>query len=271
MPHRPDLVPAELRAAWVDAGHTPGVDLRTLFDEQVERHPDKVAVVDDEKSTTYAEIAEMADRIAGLLSDWGIRPGEVVAIQLPNVAEACAADLAVATLGAICLPYPVLYRHNEVRSLLGPLRGGGLPVRPAAARLRLRRPCWPTSGPTSRRCATSRSSATPADGLPTPSAPGPGAPGPAAAPPGGGRRPLRPGPDPRHLRYRGGAQDGAVLPRRHRRRHRQHPRGAPPRRRHPLPAPPAAVDGVRLARHLRRPGPLRGDAGRRARPSTPPP
>jgi acyl-CoA synthetase (AMP-forming)/AMP-acid ligase II len=118
MADRPDLVPAELRTAWVDAGHTPGVDLRTLFDEQVKRHPDKVAVIDDQKSTTYAELAEMADRIAGLLQGWGIQPGEIVALQLPNLAEACAADLAVATLGAICLPYPVLYRHNEVRSLL---------------------------------------------------------------------------------------------------------------------------------------------------------
>ena len=118
MPDGPDLVPAELRAAWVDAGHTPGVDLRTLFDEQVKRHPDKVAVVDDEQSTTYAELGEMADRIAGLLAGWGIGRGDVVALQLPNRAEACAADLAVAGVGAICLPYPVLYRHNEVRSLL---------------------------------------------------------------------------------------------------------------------------------------------------------
>src|SRR5207249_3383646 len=36
----------------------------------------------------------------------------------PNIAEACVADLAVAGVGAICLAYPVLYRHNEVRSLL---------------------------------------------------------------------------------------------------------------------------------------------------------
>src|SRR5439155_10383737 len=97
---------------------TPGVDLRTLFDEQVKRHPDKVAVVDDEQSTSYAELGEMADRIAGLLTDWGIGRGDVVALQLPNRAEACAADLAVAGVGAICLPYPVLYRHTEVRSLL---------------------------------------------------------------------------------------------------------------------------------------------------------
>ncbi|HEV7863510.1 MAG TPA: class I adenylate-forming enzyme family protein, partial [Acidimicrobiia bacterium] len=118
MSDRPDLVPAALRAAWVDAGHTPGVDLRTLFEEQSARHPDKVAVIDDEKSTTYAEVGAMADRIAGLLTEWGIGRGDVVAIQFPNIAEACAADLAVASVGATCLAYPVLYRHNEVRSLL---------------------------------------------------------------------------------------------------------------------------------------------------------
>jgi acyl-CoA synthetase (AMP-forming)/AMP-acid ligase II len=118
MSNRPDLVAAELRAAWVEAGYTPGVHLRSLFDEQVKRHPHKVAVIDDDKSATYAEVAEMADRIAGLLGEWGVGRGDVVALQLPNIAEACAADLAVAGVGAICLPYPVLYRHNEVRSLL---------------------------------------------------------------------------------------------------------------------------------------------------------
>src|SRR5207237_7318932 len=115
---RPKLVPAAVREAGVDAGPTPGVGLRTLFEGQGARHPDKVAVIDDEKSTTYAEIGAMADRIAGLLLEWGLGRGDVVAIQFPNIAEACAADLAVATVGATCLAYPVLYRHNEVRSLL---------------------------------------------------------------------------------------------------------------------------------------------------------
>src|SRR5437763_13954714 len=110
---RPDLVPAELRAAWVEAGHTPGVDLRTLFDGEVARHPDKVAVIDDEKSTTYAEIGAMVDRIAGLLSEWRIGRGDVVAIQLPNVAQARAADLAAARLGGTGLPFPGLYPHRD--------------------------------------------------------------------------------------------------------------------------------------------------------------
>ncbi|MGH9035470.1 MAG: class I adenylate-forming enzyme family protein, partial [Acidimicrobiia bacterium] len=39
-------------------------------------------------------------------------------IQFSNIHQACAADLAVASVGATCLAYPILYRHKEVRSLL---------------------------------------------------------------------------------------------------------------------------------------------------------
>jgi non-ribosomal peptide synthetase component E (peptide arylation enzyme) len=113
-----DLVPAELRAQWVTDGHCPGVDLMTLFSRQVERHPDRVALVDDEGSVTYAELAAEARRIGAYLHQAGIGAGDVVAIQFSNIHQACAADLAVASVGATCLAYPILYRHKEVRSLL---------------------------------------------------------------------------------------------------------------------------------------------------------
>ncbi|MGH9040856.1 MAG: class I adenylate-forming enzyme family protein [Acidimicrobiia bacterium] len=113
-----DLVPAELRAQWVADGHCPGVDLMTLFSQQVDRHPDRVALVDDHGSVTYAELAAEARRIGAYLHQAGVGPGDVVAIQFANTHHACAADLAVASVGAICLAYPILYRNKEVRSLL---------------------------------------------------------------------------------------------------------------------------------------------------------
>jgi non-ribosomal peptide synthetase component E (peptide arylation enzyme) len=113
-----DLVPAELRAKWVVDGHCPGLDLMTLFEDRVAHHPDKVAVIDDAGSVTYAELAAEARRIGAFLHDQGVGPGDVVAIQFPNIHQACAADLAVASVGAICLAYPVMYRHAGVRSLL---------------------------------------------------------------------------------------------------------------------------------------------------------
>src|SRR5438067_1356312 len=113
-----DLVPARLRAQWVADGHCPGVDLMTLFSRQVERHPDKTALIDDDGAVTYAELAAEAHRIGAYLHQAGVGPGDVVAIQFANTHHACAADLAVASVGAICLAYPILYRHQEVRSLL---------------------------------------------------------------------------------------------------------------------------------------------------------
>ena len=113
-----DLVPAGLRAHWRADGLVPDVDLFTLFGRHVEAGPDKAAVIDDQGSTTYAELLAHAHRIAGWLSSIGVGRGDVVAVQLPNTAQACAADLAIAAIGAICVPFPVLYRHNEVRSLL---------------------------------------------------------------------------------------------------------------------------------------------------------
>ncbi|MGH9001787.1 MAG: AMP-binding protein, partial [Acidimicrobiia bacterium] len=113
-----DLVPAELRAQWVAEGHCPGVDLMTLFLNQVERHPDRTALIDDHGSVTYAELAAEAWRIGAHLHQAGVGAGDVVAIQFANTHHACAADLAIASVGATCLAYPILYRHKEVRSLL---------------------------------------------------------------------------------------------------------------------------------------------------------
>ena len=113
-----DMVPAQLRAQWVADGHCPGLDLMTLFQERVAQHPDKVAVVDDAGSVTYADLAAEARRIGAFLHEQGVGRGDVVAIQFPNIHQACAADLAVASVGAICLAYPVMYRHAAVRSLL---------------------------------------------------------------------------------------------------------------------------------------------------------
>jgi non-ribosomal peptide synthetase component E (peptide arylation enzyme) len=67
-----DLVPAELRAKWVVDGHCPGLDLMTLFEDRVAHHPDKVAVIDDAGSVTYAELAAEARRIGAFLHDQGV-------------------------------------------------------------------------------------------------------------------------------------------------------------------------------------------------------
>ncbi|MFK0244161.1 class I adenylate-forming enzyme family protein [Amycolatopsis azurea] len=110
-----DLVPSAVRAGW----SYPDRDLYTLFARHCVDQPDKVAVIDADGELTYAELDDMARRLAAGLGRLGIEPGEVVAVQLPNGRLACAADLAIAALGAIALPYPVGRGLREAASLLG--------------------------------------------------------------------------------------------------------------------------------------------------------
>ncbi|GGJ83034.1 2,3-dihydroxybenzoate-AMP ligase [Pilimelia anulata] len=123
-----DLVPAALRRWWSAAGPYPGADLFTLFDRHAAAHPQRAAVIDDDGALTYAALRERALRLAGGLRAAGVRPGEVVAIQLPNGWRAVAADLAVAALGAVALPYPIGRGRRDTRALLGRSRAAAAVV-----------------------------------------------------------------------------------------------------------------------------------------------
>jgi non-ribosomal peptide synthetase component E (peptide arylation enzyme) len=119
-----DLVPSQLRSEWQERGWYSGQDGFRLFEEQARKHPDAVAVIDDAGEVSYGELEAKARFVAGRLAGAGVGPGDIVGIQVPNAHQACAIDLAVAALGAVCLPYPMLLRERETLALLGRSRAG---------------------------------------------------------------------------------------------------------------------------------------------------
>ncbi|GAB3299212.1 AMP-binding protein [Parasphingorhabdus pacifica] len=86
-----------------DAGRT-DVTLPQLFEEQVERTPDAVAVTCADRQLTYAELNGRANRLAHHLIDHGIGPEQVVALALPRSPRLVEALLAVLKAGAAYLP-----------------------------------------------------------------------------------------------------------------------------------------------------------------------
>ena len=113
-----DLVPSALRAWWRYAGFYPNRDLYALFTENAQRHPDRVAVIDDDGETTYAGLAVRAARLAGAFEQAGIRPGETIAVQLPNGWRQVVVDLAAAAVGAVILAYPIGRGRRDTLALL---------------------------------------------------------------------------------------------------------------------------------------------------------
>ncbi|WP_227371226.1 non-ribosomal peptide synthetase, partial [Mycobacterium fragae] len=82
----------------------PAVSVPVVFAAQVARTPEAVALVCGELSWTYRQLDEAANRLAHLLAEHGVGPGQCVALLVQRSAEAVAAMLAVLKTGAAYLP-----------------------------------------------------------------------------------------------------------------------------------------------------------------------
>lgn len=81
-----------------------GATLHALFERQVLRAPDAVAVVSGGTRTSYAALDAAADRVAGRLRREGVRPGEGVGVCVERGAALVAALIGVLKAGAACVP-----------------------------------------------------------------------------------------------------------------------------------------------------------------------
>nr|WP_268983290.1 non-ribosomal peptide synthetase [Streptomyces musisoli] len=92
--------------------------LPSLFEEQVARTPDAVAVTGDGIRLTYAELDARANRLARLLAGRGVGPESVVALLLPRSVELLVAMVAVAKSGGAYLPVDPAYPAERITLLL---------------------------------------------------------------------------------------------------------------------------------------------------------
>ena len=97
-------------------------DERTIADQAIEltaSDPEFPAFVDDTGVLTRAGLLADAGALAVALRGRGLRPGDVIAFQLPNWREAAVINLAAALSGFVVNPIVPIYRDHEVTQMLG--------------------------------------------------------------------------------------------------------------------------------------------------------
>jgi cyclohexanecarboxylate-CoA ligase len=72
----------------------------------------------DERTWSWQYLDAQADRVAMLLLELGVRPGEPVAYQLPNWGEFVVISLAALRIGAVCCPLMPIFREREIAFML---------------------------------------------------------------------------------------------------------------------------------------------------------
>jgi 2,3-dihydroxybenzoate-AMP ligase len=94
------------RGYWVDKS------LAEEFKIAFDRYADRVALIDRERSITYAHLDRLSDNLALNLLDLGLRTLDRVVVQLPNAAEFVILYFALQKIG--CIPIAALASHRYV-------------------------------------------------------------------------------------------------------------------------------------------------------------
>lgn len=107
--------------------------------------PARAAIKGPQEELGYKELLARSERFAAGLHALGLRRGDVISVQLPNIAEFLIAYLAIARLGAVMSTLHMRYRAAELKSLLAHGRARALislsrtqDFAPAAAALALK-------------------------------------------------------------------------------------------------------------------------------------
>ena len=93
-------------------------NLAHLVTESAARHPHRPALKLDDTVLTYATLDEGASRVAGLLKDRGVQPGDRVGVMLPNVPYFGVVYYGVLRAGGVVVPMNVLLKPREVQFYL---------------------------------------------------------------------------------------------------------------------------------------------------------
>jgi long-chain acyl-CoA synthetase len=93
-------------------------NLSVILRESARRNPDHPAVVFDGGQLTYAELDAQSDQVARNLVALGLRPGQPVGLQLPNVPEFVACLYGVLKAGGFAIPMNTLNKAPEIEYFL---------------------------------------------------------------------------------------------------------------------------------------------------------
>ncbi|HEY8865813.1 MAG TPA: AMP-binding protein, partial [Solirubrobacteraceae bacterium] len=96
-----------------------GANLAENLTATAQQHGDRTALKLDDAEMTYAQLDDASARLAGLLTEKGVGPGERVGIMLPNVPYFAVVYYGVLRAGAVVVPMNVLLKGREVAFYLG--------------------------------------------------------------------------------------------------------------------------------------------------------
>jgi len=101
-----------------DKNYPQNICLHELFEAQVERTPEAIAVISSKGQITYQELNQKVNQLAHYLHNFGIRPGGKVGVAINRSIEMIVALLAVLKSGAAYIPLDPSYPQERLTYII---------------------------------------------------------------------------------------------------------------------------------------------------------
>ncbi len=92
----------------------PVISLGEMLEGTAKKYPDNTAIIFMGKKITYKELDELTNRFANALKNLGVKKGDPVAIQLPNIPQLVIAYYGTLKLGAVAVMFNPIYSAREI-------------------------------------------------------------------------------------------------------------------------------------------------------------
>jgi long-chain acyl-CoA synthetase len=89
-------------------------NLAVILSESAHSFPDRPVALSAQGQLTYGQLDAASDRVAASLAIGGIRPGDRVALQLPNIPQFLISYFGILKAGAVAVPLNVMLKAPEV-------------------------------------------------------------------------------------------------------------------------------------------------------------
>ena len=122
--YTPDLV-----ARYVRLGYWQPLTLAQAWDNNAVQYPDREAVADSSRRMSWRAAKPQIDRIASGLQKAGLKPRDLIVLQLPNSVELCLTRVACEKAGLLYLPVLRTLRDSDMEYILSFTRAKALVIR----------------------------------------------------------------------------------------------------------------------------------------------
>ena len=99
--------------------HSPTKTIHQLFEEQVTKLPNNIAVIFEDKTLTYQELNQRANQLAHYIGrTWSIQPDDLIALYLDKNEHTIISILAILKCGAAYVPIDPSYPIDRIRYII---------------------------------------------------------------------------------------------------------------------------------------------------------